>query len=303
VEKGIREHSGYQFSEEEMSLIIETTRMYQKLSQRELASTICELLGWVTPNGRPKRVQCVGFLRELEAEGLINLPAVRAKETGQESKALKPTSKHPANDVTDAKEIHLCDAFNLEIVQPGKRLAEWRKYVGSYHKLGDPRVLGSQIRYMLTSEGCDLGCLLFSGSSWALAPRENWIGWTAEEKKERLHLIVNNSRFLILPWVQVKNLASRVLSMAAKRIQRDWLDEYCYAPVLLETFVEPPYKGTCYKASNWIYLGETQGRGRNDRYNEWALTQKSIYALPLQRDFREVLKGLKPCKAVNPDEQ
>jgi hypothetical protein len=303
VEKGEREYSGRQFSAEDMELIITTTRMYPKLSQREIASTVCELIGWTTPNGKPKRLQCVEFLRRLEAEGLIKLPAIKAGYARAGHNASMPTAKNATDEGIEPKEIYGCGAISLEIVQPGERLAQWRKYVSSYHKLGDPQVLGSQMRYMITAEGEDLGCLLFSASSWALAPREKWIGWTAEERKSRLSLIVNNSRFLILPWVHVKNLASRALSMAARRMQRDWLAEYCYAPVLLETFVEPPYKGTCYKASNWIYLGETQGRGRNDRNNEWALTQKSIYVLPLQNDFRDVLKGVKPCKAVNPDDE
>jgi hypothetical protein len=274
--------------------------MYPKLSQRELASTVCELIGWITPNGKPKRVQCGEFLRKLETEGMISLPAIRERPKKQNREISTPVPENTTDSITETQEIRNCGALSLEIVYPGKRLAQWRKYVHDYHKLGDPKVPGSQIRYMVTSEGHDLGCLLFSGSSWALAQREKWIGWTSEEKKDRLHLIVNNSRFLILPRVQVKNLASRALSMASRRIQRDWLDEYCYAPVLLETFVEPPYKGTCYKASNWIYIGETLGRGRNDRHNEWALTQKSIYVLPLQRDFRAVLKGEKPWKAVEP---
>ena len=303
MEKGIREHKGRQFSAEDMAIIIATTQMYPKLSQKEMASTVCELISWTTLNGKPKWVQCIELLRQLEAEGMIKLPIIRAEKVRQGAKASISGAKHTIDDKMEPEEIHGCGALSLEIVQPGKRLVQWRKYVSSYHKLGDPRVMGSQLRYMLTTEGQDLGCLLFSSSSWALSPREKWIGWEAEERKAHLHLIVNNSRFLILPWVHVKNLASRALSMAARRIQRDWLTEYCYAPVLLETFVEPPYKGTCYKASNWIYLGETQGRGRNDRYNEWALTQKSIYALPLQRDFREVLKGIKPCKAVNPDDE
>ena len=300
MEKETRAYKGRQFSAEDIGLIIATTQMYPKLSQREISSTVCELIGWTTPNGKPKQVQCIEFLRQLEAEGLIKLPAIKAGYAQRGHRASIPTAKQPADGSIEPEEIHGCGTLSLEIVQPGKRLVQWRAYVSSYHKLGDPRVLGSQIRYMITAEGHDLGCLLFSSSSWALAPREKWVGWAAEERKAHLHLIVNNSRFLILPWVHVKNLASRALSMAARRIQRDWLAEYCYAPVLLETFVEPPYKGTCYKASNWIYLGETQGRGRNDRNNEWALTQKSIYVLPLQRDFRAVLKGEKPWKAVEP---
>ena len=297
-----RTYSGREFSAEDMTILKATTQMYPNLSQKEMASTVCELIGWVTPNGKPKAVQCIEFMRQLEQDGLIVLPEVKKRSIRQKKEATAASIERQAEEGTDRSEVTACGAIALEIVRPGKKLEQWREYVSSYHKLGDPRVIGSQIRYMITSEGRDLGCLLFSSSSWALAPREKWIGWTAEEKKARLHLIANNSRFLILPRVHVKNLASRALSMAARRIQRDWLGEYCYAPVLLETFVEPPYKGTSYKASNWTYLGETQGRGRNDRRNEWALTQKSIYALPLQRDFRDVLKGIKPCKAVNPDD-
>ena len=302
MEEGIREFSGRKFSAEDMLLIMTTTQSYPRLSQKEIASTVCELIGWVTPNGEPKRRQCVEYLRQLEKEGLIKLPAVRTENVRHKKETQALSNDQSSLEETDKPEITECGKIKLEIARPGKTLARWRKYVSTYHKLGDPTVRGSQIRYIITSEGQDLGCLLFSASSWALAPREEWIGWTASDKKNRLHLIVNNSRFLVLPTIRIKNFASRTLSMAARQIQKDWLEEYCYAPVLLETFVEPPYKGTSYKASNWIYLGDTQGRGRNDRYNERALTRKSIYVLPLQRDFRDILKGKKPCKAVNPDD-
>jgi len=299
----VREFSGRKFSEEDITLIKFITKKYPKLSQTEMASTICEVIGWLTPNGKPKKVPCIEYLRRLEAEGLISLPAIR--ENHAIRKKRNPTAKNehtPSNEI-DMAEISSCGDVSLEIVRPGERLSQWRSNMSRYHVLGDPHVHGSQLRYMITSEGRDLGCLLFSASSWALSLREEWIGWTTEDKKQRLHLIVNNTRFLLFPWVRVKNLASRALSMAARQLQSDWLAEYCYAPVLLETFVDSPYKGTCYKASNWIYLGETKGRGRNDRYNQKPLTQKAIYMLPLQRDFRAVLKGEKPCKAVNPDDK
>jgi hypothetical protein len=134
--------------------------------------------------------------------------------------------------------------------------------------------------------------------------RDKWTGWSAEDRKQRLHLIVNNSRFLILPWVHIKNLASKALATAARQIQNDWLKEYCYAPVLLETFVDlEHFRGTCYKAANWTYLGETQGRGRMDRRNEGGLSRKAVFMYPLQKDFKECLRGEKPYKVVNPDEQ
>lgn len=301
MENPLREYSGREFTAADISLIIETAKMYPKLSQRELASTICELIGWQSPNGRAKRFQCVEFLRQLEQEGLLSLPPVRQKKAPQSTAAGKGFETHLSEAVPNHEIVRTCGPVHLEIVRPGETLRRWRQYVGAYHVLGDPTVAGSQLRYMVKSGDMDLGCLLFSASSWALSPRERWIGWTPDEKKNRLHLVVNNTRFLLLPWVQVRNLASRALSAAAKRIRRDWLEEYCYEPVLLETFVDAPYKGTCYKASNWIYLGETQGRGRNDRDRERLLTRKAIYVLPLRRDFRAVLKGEKPWKAVDPD--
>jgi hypothetical protein len=135
-----------------------------------------------------------------------------------------------------------------------------------------------------------LGCLLFSASAWALAARDEWIGWSKVDRSLRLNLIVNNTRFLIFPWVRVKNLASKALSLAAKRIRCDWQARYGYSPVLLETFVDmEKYHGTCYKAANWVLLGQTAGRGRMDRYTKHLSTPKLIYMYPLQRDFRAIL--------------
>jgi hypothetical protein len=271
--------------------------MYPKLSQDEMAATVCELIGWVTPNGTVKRAQCLGLLRRLESEGLVTLPQKHKYQKKQIQ-----TQGVPVIEGEDTSEITECGEISLEIARPGRDLQRWRSYVSKYHMLGDPKVHGSQLRYTILGGGRVLGCMLFSASSWGLAPREEWIGWTTEEKRANLQLIINNSRFLILPYVRVKNLASRALSSAAKQIQNDWLNIYWYAPVLIETFVDLSFfRGTVYKASNWVYLGETQGRGRNDRKFEYAQTRKAIYVYPLQRDFRAVLKGEKPCKAVNLD--
>ncbi|MFU8793846.1 MAG: Druantia anti-phage system protein DruA, partial [Dethiobacteria bacterium] len=137
-----------------------------------------------------------------------------------------------------------------------------------------------------------LGCLLFAASAWALLPRDEWIGWTKTDRSLRLNLIVNNTRFLIFPWVRIKNLASKVLSLAVKRIGDDWQKRYGYRPLLLETFVDPEkYPGTSYRAANWTYLGQTKGRGRMDRYKKRALTRKDIYVYSLRADFHSLLKG------------
>ena len=294
-------YSGRNFTTEEIELIQWTRKRYPQLSRKELAVTICEFLNWTTPAGRAKRPQCTSFLETLEEAGLIKLPPLEVAK--QRSPMNSTITKFQINSTPITGELKVLEPIHLEIARAGIDLKRWRYYVNEYHMLGDKHAFGSRLAYFIKSGETILGCLQFSASSWALSSRDQWIGWNVQDRKQRLHLIVNNSRFLILPWVTVKNLASKVLSMAIKQIQEDWLREYCYAPVLLETFVDTShFAGTCYKASNWIYLGETQGRGRNDREKEYALSRKAVYMYPLQNDFKDCLKGLKPCKTVNPDD-
>jgi hypothetical protein len=294
------EFSGRTFTEEEMGLIKEIATTYPKLSQAELANTVCELVGWTQMNGKPKTVQCIQFLRKLAGDGELVLPALNERICAGRN----GTKKESVKDLSwiNTSEMHECGPIKLEAIAPGEQLQQWRTYMSTFHRLGDPNVYGNQMRYIIKTEsGRDIGCMLFSAPSWSIMPRDEWIGWSPSDRKSRLHLVVNHSRYLILPWIHVRNLASRALSMVARRIQGDWLEAYCYAPVLLETFVDSSlYKGTCYRAANWIYLGETQGRGRNDRLREFVLARKAIYTYPLQRDFREVLKGEKSWKAVEP---
>jgi hypothetical protein len=301
LDKTIIVCSGRNFTTEEIDLIKWTRKKYPQLSRQELAATVCEFLGWTTPAGRAKTPQCKLLLETLEEAGHIELPAAIITSQRSTWNVKIPDFKMDTTPITG--ELKDLEPIHLEIARAGIDLKRWRRYVNEYHMLGDKKVFGSRLAYFIKSRETILGCLQFSASSWALSSRDQWIGWTVEDRKQRLHLIVNNSRFLILPWVSVKNLASKVLSLAIKQIQEDWLRDYCYAPVLLETFVDTShFAGTCYKASNWIYLGETQGRGRMDREKEYALSRKAIYMYPLQKDYKDCLKGLKPCKTVNPDD-
>ncbi|MDD4434253.1 MAG: DUF4338 domain-containing protein [Parabacteroides sp.] len=300
MDKTIKVYSGRNFTSGEIDLIIWTRKKYPRLSREELAATVCEFLEWTTPAGRAKIPQCISFFKILEKAGLIELPPLEVNKQRRPAELKITEIKIDTPISCNLKEI---EPIHLEIARAGKDLKRWRQYVNEYHMLGDKKVFGSRLAYFIKSGETVLGCLQFSASSWALSSRDEWIGWTVQDKKQRLHLIVNNSRFLILPWVRVKNLASKVLSLAIKQLQEDWLREYCYAPVLLETFVDTShFAGTCYKAANWIYLGETQGRGRMDREKEYGLSPKAIYMYPLQKDFKDCLKGIKPCKTVNPDD-
>ncbi|MBZ9623157.1 DUF4338 domain-containing protein [Clostridium sp. FP2] len=292
--------SGRNFTSEDIDLIKWTRKKYSHLSRKELAGTVCEFLDWTTPAGRAKTPQCVAFLVELEKAGIIELPPVIIKSKKVSVSIIPNFYIDTSSIVGDLKEF---EPIKLEIARAGAQLKLWRKYVNDYHMLGDRQVFGSRLYYFVKSGDKKLGCLQFSASAWALKPRDEWIGWNIEDKNVRLHFILNNSRFLIFPWVNIKNLASKALALSIKQIQKDWLREYCYAPVLLETFVDTSqFAGTCYKASNWTYLGETKGRGRMDRKKEMQLPPKAIYMYPLQKDFKDCLKGLKPCKVVNPDE-
>lgn len=302
MDNTIRVFSGRTFSSEDIELIRWTKNRYPKLSRIELAKTLCEFWEWTTPAGLPKRVQCVAFLEKLESEGIITLPTKRTKKQSVPKKEKQDyDDKHLFAELTGSVKNY--EPITLQIARQGTSLKRWKAYVDQYHMLGEKAVYGSRLQYFIMSGDIELGCIQFSASAWALENREKWIGWTVEDRKLRLNLIVNNSRYLIFPWVHIKNLASKALSLAAKQIQEDWLREYCYAPVLLETFVDlEHFKGTCYKAANWEYLGETKGRGRADKNREYSLSKKAIFMYPLQDDFKEILRGEKPYQAVNPDE-
>ncbi len=296
----IRVFSGRTFGSKDIELIQWVSKTYSTLTRSEIAATICELLNWTTPAGRPKLQQCADFLVELESENIIQLPA-KQRERKRNTVTRKIEIKFDTSEVIGELEEYL--PLEIVVVHTADEQRKWRSYIDQYHMLGYQQAFGSRLRYFIRSGGRELGCLQFSASSWALEDRDNWIGWSIEDKKERLHLIVNNSRYLIFPWVKIKNLASKALSLAARQLQEDWIREFCYAPVLLETFVDREhFAGTCYKAANWVYLGQTKGLGRTARGNRPNRSRKDIYVYPLQKDFRACLIGEKPYKVVNPDE-
>ena len=284
--------SGRYFTVQELFEIQETIRLFPELSRTELAKTICENLGWVTPAGRYKTSSCQQLLEKLAGRDLITLPPKREYQINNEKGGiiLGPTTA-PAPLI----EGQVTDLEPLEVLPVKSRdeLRLWNEYVHRYHGLGYKRPFGAHQRYYIVSgDEQKLGCLLFAAAAWALAPRDEWIGWAEVDRSLRLNLIVNNTRLLIFPWVRVKNLASKTLSLVAKRIGFDWQERYGYSPVLLETFVDPEkYRGTCYKAANWIFLGQTAGRGRTERHNKRPFTRKHIYVYPLVADFRSCLKG------------
>lgn len=282
---------GRYFTLQELLEIQETARMFPKLSRAELANTLCENLDWVTPTGQYKKISCLQLLEKLEGQDFITLPAKREYKSGNRKEIRFGPRTAPAPLVEGFVADY--EPISLEPVRMDSDFELWNEYVHRYHTLGYKHPFGANQRYFIVSgAGQKLGCLLFAASAWALAARDEWIGWTEVDRSHRLNLVLNNTRFLIFPWVHVKNLASKALSLAVKRIRCDWRERYGYRPVLLETFVDTEkYRGISYQAANWIRLGETAGRGRMDRYKKRLLTRKHIYVYPLVADFRAHLKG------------
>ena len=302
MENKDRVYAGRTFSDEDIEHIQWIRKTFPHLSVTELSRTICETLEWLSPSGATKTQACVGLLRLLAAEGTIDLPTPQGK--GYPEARKRKAAERVAALPEKMPEVEQVDEIHLEVAQAGPQLQLLRAYLQKHHMLGDAGAYGDRLHYFIKDQdGTELGCMRFSAAAWSMEGRDKWIGWTSEQRKARLFLIVNQSRYLLFPWVKVRNLSSRALSLASRRIAVDWLEAYCYEPVLLETLVDTNhFAGTSYKAANWTHVGQTKGRGRNDKDRAYALSVKDIYMYPLRRDYRKILLGERLHRSVNPNE-
>ena len=281
---------GREITDEDLEEIQETVGLFPKLSRTELALTVCENLGWMTASGSYKREACVKLLEKLESEGVFQLPErreIRVVRQRQRPICLTNRTKPQSDIICKLKEL---DSVRLEIVKDKGSTGLWNEYVLRYHYLGYKNPFGTFLRYFIVCDRGILGCILFAGAAKALGVRDRWIGWGDNERLRNLGWVINNTRFLIFKWVRVKNLASHVLGQVGRRISEDWDERWGYRPVLMETFVDPGrYHGSCYKASNWEYLGRTTGEGLVRKGKKYTTTPKMIFVKPLAKDFRSLL--------------
>jgi hypothetical protein len=290
--------SGRRFTRKQLKQVKETIELFSNLSRQELALTICEHLNWDNPAGKLKVNSCMTLLEHLEKLGIVVLPEKRKKE--------KSTRRAPAFEKSpDESPIKgsLEDLGSITLQRVAKdEFDEFKAYIQTHHYLGYKHSFGSYIAYFAVSETTKrkVGCLLFSASAaWALEARDKWIGWEKKHRQKLLHLIISNDRFLIFPWVAVPNLASHILSLATKQVGNDWVSEYSYRPVLIETFVDTTkYCGTSYRSANWECLGLTKGRGFYDPKGECKETIKEIFVYPLTPDWRQTLIGCHRASAL-----
>jgi len=284
-------YCGRTFPAQEVELMRLVAHDYAGLGVTEIARTVCELLEWKRPNGKLKNHECRQLLERLQAEGVLTLPALRKfGGKGPRRVDVSQQSFEPEPVECAARE---CEPLDLALVEGPVESRLWREYMERHHYLGSRVPFGANMRYWVRNRDRELACLLWTSPAWKMQTRDAWIGWSDEQRKRNLQRIVNNGRFLILPWVRVKGLASKILARSARQMPHDWETRYGYRPLLLETLVDANrFRGTCYRAANWICLGQTAGRGRMDReHKAHGHSLKDIYVYPLVRDARKCLCG------------
>jgi hypothetical protein len=279
----------------EIALIREVVATCGGLSRKELANTISELVGWTRPGGALKEPECLAVLARLEAAGLLTLPAKQPTRPVGSGTAVPRTARgEPGAPLTGR-----VDAFapvRLERVQHVETRQLFRELVGRYHDRGYRVPFGAHVQYLVsvsTPAPTVVGGLQFSSAAWRMRARDRWIGWDDATRARHLPQVVTNSRFLLLPWVHLHNLASATLALALRRLPADWEAQYGVTPLLVETLVDPArYTGGCYRAANWVEVGETAGRGRDDRQHaRHGARPKRVWVYPLARDAVTRLRG------------
>lgn len=280
---------GRTFGPSELELMRQVAREFSGLGVTEIARTVCELLEWTRPNGGLKNQECRQLLEQLQSAGFLQLPELRKR--GGRGPRRAGRSEPCCEPVPIECAASECEPLELALVEGQAESRRWREQVERYHYLGCRVPFGAHLRYWVRIQDQELACLLWTSPAWKMQARDEWIGWSDEQRRGNLQRIVSNGRFLILPWVRVKGLASKILALGTRQMPRDWESHYGHRPLLLETLVDGSrFRGTCYRAANWIHVGQTTGRGRMDReHKAHGQAIKDIYVYPLVRDARQQL--------------
>lgn len=281
-------YRGRTYTSKEINEIREVIAAHRDRSRWFISREICGRWNWTQPNGVLKDMICRGLLLRLEAQNLIELPPAKIPSP-------YPGRRKPPVIEVDQTPIE----SKLSVLRPIELFAVrrtpleklYKSLIDQYHYLGYSRPVGEHLEYIAMSQGRPLACVGWCSAPRHLGCRDRYLGWDQEQRKKHLCRIVINTRFLILPWVRVTHLASHLLGLMARRISRDWQEIYCHEVVWLESFVDPErgFLGTCYKAANWIYLGRTTGRGKNDQTHQANRSLKAVWGYPLRKDFQRVL--------------
>jgi hypothetical protein len=282
---------GKKITHKDIELVRKMMDAHPSWNRTHLSRELCILWNWYATNGQLKDMACRSFLLKLEKRGYITLPLRQRTSIGNRKKLPIPYVPHKRAAI--ACKLNNLAPVRIELVKDKEHLWLFKCLLSQYHYLGFSGTVGENMKYMVfDKENNPLSCLLFGSAAWKTLPRDEFIGWNGDRKRANLKFLTNNMRFLILPWVRVPHLASHILGRVARRISSDWIKKYNHPIYMLETFVEKErFHGTCYRAANWIYVGQTKGRSRNDRYTTLKVPIKDIYLYPLVKKFREILSS------------
>jgi hypothetical protein len=292
VEKPLLSHGGLGIYAEDLAYILGFLKRYPRLSRTEVIGTLCEHLQWLTPAGGPRLVAGSLLLARLEQLGEICLPAWKENYRAQPGRVLKP--RRGLEPVARGEPVRASLAqlgpVRLRLLREVHEEAQCNAHLASFHPLGYFKPFGFWARYRIEAAQLGLGYLLLSGPARRIQARDNWIGWSEPQRRRNLPWVVNNNRFLIFPWVSVAHLASHVLGQLARQLADDWQARWGFAPLLLESFVDPAhYRGTCYRAAGWQLLGHTSGDGLARPGKDYRSSPKLIFVKPLSPRFRDGL--------------
>ncbi|MEW6374236.1 MAG: Druantia anti-phage system protein DruA [Thermodesulfobacteriota bacterium] len=271
-----------------LELIRSVVHQYWERGRTFISKELCRVWSWHQPNGALKDMACRELLRRLELKGLITLPPKKI-DIDRRQKKLPPRGPPHETDLLTGRLKEFLP-IDLRMVRGSPQEALHNSLIHQYHYLGYRQIVGPCLKYMAYIQNRPIACLSWGAAAWKVACRDRFIGWSASTRSSNLYLILNNTRFLILPWVRIPHLASHLLSQNIKVLASDWYRWYRYRPVLLETFVDVErFSGTSYRAANWFWVGRTQGRGKNDRDHQQDLPVKEVFLYPLRKEFREIL--------------
>lgn len=276
---------------EEILFLRRFIAQHAELSRRKLSEKLCEAWDWKQPNGALRDMVCRGLLLMLHRAGEIELPAARCSPRNPFIDRQRPA---PVLIDTTPLTCSFQDLRPLQVQQVRRSGDEplFNSLIEHHHYLGYEQPVGEHLKYLAWSHGRPIACMAWSSAPRHLGSRDRFIGWSPQARKRNIRFIAYNTRFLILPWVRVPHLASHVLSRVTATLSRDWERMYDHPVWFAETFIDPErFRGTCYRAANWILLGSTTGRGKDDRTHRRNRSIKQLYGLPLTRKFRELLNN------------
>jgi hypothetical protein len=286
-------YRGRDFGPDDFAFIREFIAAHQDLSRRRLSAKLCEAWNWVQPNGALRDMVCRGFLLALHRAGVIELPAKRILVPNNVVAHRRARGGWTVDQGPLEGSLAWLGPLSIRQVRRTESESLFDQLLAEHHYLGYCRPVGEHLKYLVWARERPVACLAWSSAPRHLAPRDQFIGWSKAERLRNLHKLAYNTRFLILAWVKVPQLASYLLAQVAARISEDWRCLYYHPIHLLETFIEPQrFRGTCYQAASWMCLGRSTGRGHQDRFNRPNRSLKELWVRPLSRDFRKQLTRL-----------